>query len=444
MELLMQYIWQHRLWLPADMTTVDGCRVEVIDPGLLNTGPGPDFFNAKIRIGSRIWAGNVEMHVRASDWHRHGHDRDRAYDTVILHVVARDDCRILRPGGEEIPQLVMPCASDFSTIYNEMVNDPVSQLPCARHIASLPRIYITDWLTALAFERLYQKSDRVARYVGDSAGDWGEAIYIVLARALGFGTNSDTFERVARQTPLRKLLRHRGDTNAIEGALFGQAGLLDNIPDDSDRADYTQRLKQDYAFMSAKYGFQHPVSVSWRMGRMRPQNFPHRRIAALAQMVSDGFTIGYDLLHAETEADVRALFDVRLHQYWKSHYNFNRTHDSDTQWHPGEKALSKTSVNTLIINVAAPVMHAYGTITGHSALCERAVELLQSIAPENNSIIRLFESAGIDCPDAFTSQALIQLRRNYCEPRKCLYCRIGHRYLATRAIRRDTGVDKND
>ena len=196
--------------------------------------------------------------------------------------------------------------------------------------------------------------------------------------------------------------------------------------------------------MSAKYGFKRPVSVSWRMGRMRPQNFPHRRIAALAQMVSDGFTIGYDLLHAETEADVRALFDVRLHQYWKSHYNFNRTHDSDTQWHPGEKALSKTSVNTLIINVAAPVMHAYGTITGHSALCERAVELLQSIPSENNSIIRLFESAGIDCPDAFTSQALIQLRRNYCEPRKCLYCRIGHRYLATRAIRRDAGVDKND
>lgn len=446
MELLMQYIWQHRLWLPADMTTVDGCRVEVIDPGLLNTGPGPDFFNAKIRIGSRIWAGNVEMHVRASDWHRHGHDRDRAYDTVILHVVASDDCRIHRPGGEEIPQLVMPCAADFSTIYNEMVNDPVSQLPCARHIASLPGIYITDWLTALAFERLYQKSDRVARHVRDSAGDWGEVIYIVLARALGFGTNSDMFERLARQTPLRKLLRHRGDIHAIEAALFGQAGLLENISADTDCPEYIHRLKQDYTFMTAKYGLQPPASVSWRMGRMRPQNFPHRRIAALAQMVADGFTIGYDLLHAETEADVRALFDIPLRHYWKTHYSFSPPGAGDTrpQWRPGEKALSKTSINTLIINVAAPVMHAYGTITGHSALCEHAVELLQSIAPENNSIIRLFESAGIGCPDAFTSQALIQLRRNYCEPRKCLYCRIGHRYLATRAIRRDARLGKND
>lgn len=446
MELLMQYIWQHRLWLPADMTTVDGYRVEVIDPGLLNTGPGPDFFNAKIRIGSRIWAGNVEMHVRASDWHRHGHDRDRAYDTVILHVVASDDCRIHRPGGEEIPQLVMPCAADFSTIYNEMVNDPVSQLPCARHIASLPGIYITDWLTALAFERLYQKSDRVARHVRDSAGDWGEAIYIVLARALGFGTNSDMFERLARQTPLRKLLRHRGDIHAIEAALFGQAGLLENISADTDCPEYIHRLKQDYTFMTAKYGLQPPASVSWRMGRMRPQNFPHRRIAALAQMVADGFTIGYDLLHAETEADVRALFDIPLRHYWKTHYSFIPPGAGDTrpQWRPGEKALSKTSINTLIINVAAPVMHAYGTITGHSALCERAVELLQSIAPENNSIIRLFESAGIGCPDAFTSQALIQLRQNYCEPRKCLYCRIGHRYLATRAIRRDARLGKND
>lgn len=446
MELLMQYIWQHRLWLPADMTTVDGYRVEVIDPGLLNTGPGPDFFNAKIRIGSRIWAGNVEMHVRASDWHRHGHDRDRAYDTVILHVVASDDCRIHRPGGEEIPQLVMPCAADFSTIYNEMVNDPVSQLPCARHIASLPGIYITDWLTALAFERLYQKSDRVARHVRDSAGDWGEAIYIVLARALGFGTNSDMFERLARQTPLRKLLRHRGDIHAIEAALFGQAGLLENISADTDCPEYIHRLKQDYTFMTAKYGLQPPASVSWRMGRMRPQNFPHRRIAALAQMVADGFTIGYDLLHAETEADVRALFDIPLRHYWKTHYSFSPPGAGDTrpQWRPGEKALSKTSINTLIINVAAPVMHAYGTITGHSALCEHAVELLQSIAPENNSIIRLFESAGIDSPDAFTSQALIQLRRNYCEPRKCLYCRIGHRYLTTRAIRRDARLGKND
>lgn len=446
MELLMQYIWQHRLWLPADMTTVDGCRVEVIDPGLLNTGPGPDFFNAKIRIGARIWAGNIEMHVRASDWHRHGHDHDRAYDTVILHVVASDDCRIHRPGGEEIPQLVMPCAADFSTIYNEMVNDPVSQLPCARHIASLPGIYITDWLTALAFERLYQKSDRVARHVRDSAGDWGEAIYIVLARALGFGTNSDMFERLARQTPLRKLLRHRGDIHAIEAALFGQAGLLENISADTDCPEYIHRLKQDYTFMTAKYGLQPPASVSWRMGRMRPQNFPHRRIAALAQMVADGFTIGYDLLHAETEADVRALFDIPLRHYWKTHYSFSPPGAGDTrpQWRPGEKALSKTSINTLIINVAAPVMHAYGTITGHSALCEHAVELLQSIAPENNSIIRLFESAGIGCPDAFTSQALIQLRRNYCEPRKCLYCRIGHRYLATRAIRRDARLGKND
>lgn len=445
MELLMQYIWQHRLWLPTDMTTVDGCRVDVIDPGLLNTGSGPDFFNAKIRIGSKLWAGNVEMHVRATDWHRHGHDHDRAYDSVILHVVARDDGRILRPGGEEIPQVVMPCTADFSRIYNEMVNDPVSQLPCARHIAALPHIYLTDWLTALAFERLYEKSDRAADYVRNAHGDWGEAIYIVLARALGFGTNSDAFERLARQTPLRKLLRHRGDIHAVEAALFGQAGLLENIPDDTDAPEYIARLKQDYDFMAAKYGLQQPAAMSWRMGRMRPQNFPHRRIAALARLICDGFSIGYDLLHAQNEDDVRTLFDVKLHDYWKAHYNFSPTNTGgSTQWHPGEHAFSKASVNTLIINVAAPVMHAYGNQTGHTDMCERAVELLQSLKPENNTIIRLFEAAGVDCPDAFTSQALIQLRRNYCEPRKCLYCRIGHRYLATRAIRRDINIGKND
>ncbi len=442
----MQYIWQHRLWLPADMTTVDGRRVEIIDPGLQNTGQGPDFFNAKIRIDSRIWAGNVEMHVRASDWHRHGHDSDHAYDSVILHVVAHDDCRIRRPCGEEIPQILMPCASDFSKAYHEMVNDPVSQLPCARHIESLPHIYITDWLTALAFERLYSKADRTAECVDSSAGDWGEAIYITLARALGFGTNSDAFERLARQTPLRRLLRHRGDIHAVEAALFGQAGLLDDIPDNNDSPEYVKRLKQDYTFMSAKYGLQRPASLSWKMGRMRPQNFPHRRIAALAQMVCDGFTIGYDLLHAESESDVRELFDIKLHDYWKTHYNFSKANIArdSSQCYPGEHALSKVSITTLIINVAAPVMHAYGNITGHTAMCERAAELLQSLPSENNSIIRLFEASGIKSPDAFTSQALIQLRRNYCEPRKCLYCRIGHRYLASRAICRDANIGKND
>lgn len=167
----MQYVWQHRLWLPTDMVTTDGRRIEVIDPGLLNSDSGPDFFNAKIKIDGRLWAGNVEIHVRASDWHSHGHDSDPAYHSVVLHVVEQDDTPILRPNGETIPQVVMPCAADFANIYDRMVRDPLSELPCARHIVELEGIYITDWLTRLAFERLGEKADRILGYLDRAGGD---------------------------------------------------------------------------------------------------------------------------------------------------------------------------------------------------------------------------------------------------------------------------------
>ncbi len=432
MEKLMQYVWQHRLWMPSDMTTVDGQRVDVLDPGLLNNDSGPDFFNAKIRIGDRMWAGNVEIHVRASDWQRHGHHTDPAYDSVILHVVERDDARVHRLNGEEIPQIVMPCAANFSRSYHEMVNNPVAELPCASYINSLPQIYFTDWVTALGFERLYEKAARVSEYANRFGGDWGQAIYVVLARALGFSTNSDAFERLALLTPLRQLMRHRDSQITVEGALFGQAGFLDALPEglSDDGAHYIRRLKEEYVFMTGKYGLTRPQSLGWRMGRLRPQNFPHRRLATLAQMISEGFTIGYKLLHVSNEEEARALFDLHLSGFWSRRYNFT------TESAPGTGALSKSSVTTLIINVVSPVLHAYGTATGHLELCDRAVDLLHSLPPEDNTLVRAFTGAGIDCPDAYTSQALIQLRRNYCHPRKCLYCRIGHRYLSEKAIRR--------
>lgn len=432
MEKLMQYVWQHRLWLPSDMSTTDGLRVDVIDPGLLNTNAGPDFFNAKIRIGDRLWVGNVEIHVRASDWHRHGHDADPAYDSVVLHVVGRDDTRIYRRNSEEIPQLVMACAADFSKSYHEMVNNPVAELPCAEHIPAIDSIYLTDWVTSLGFERLYAKSERIATYAKRFNGDWGQAIYVALARALGFGINGDAFERLAFATPLRQLMRHRGSAETIEGALFGQAGFLDNISAEGSEADYIARLKQEYAFLAAKYGLERPHDLGWKMSRMRPQNFPYRRVATLAQMVAQGFAIGYDLLHIENVDDARRLFSIQLDGFWSSRFTFGKPSAHST------KAFSDNSTTTLIINVVAPALHAYGTLMGRHELCERAVDILQSLPPEDNNYIRLFKAAGVACPDAFSSQALIQLRREYCQSRKCLYCRIGHRYLASKAIRRPT------
>jgi hypothetical protein len=420
MEQLMQYIFQHRLWLQSDMHTVDGRRVEILDTGTLNTDAGPDFYNAKVKIDNELWVGNVEIHVRASDWNRHGHQHDEAYDSVILHVVGRDDMAVRRSNGEVIPQMLMTCAPDFSRRYNEMVNSTLSELPCAREIEKLQSIYITDWLSTLAYERLYNKVDHIGDLLARFNNDWSEVAYITIARALGFGVNSDPFERLALALPLKFMMKHRDSLLSVEALLFGQAGLLDSTNQDP----YVQRLIQEYSFLATKFGL-HPVqSLGWKMGRMRPQNFPHRRLATLAAFVHAGFVLGREIFYATTEEDLRSIFRIELTGYWSRRYNFSAPASKSVN------ALSESSITVLLINVAIPLIYAYGQYLNDSATMDRAISLMQSLKPENNKIVELFVKAGIKCPDAFTSQALIELRRQYCEPKKCLYCRIGHRLLA--------------
>ncbi|MDE6120618.1 MAG: DUF2851 family protein, partial [Muribaculaceae bacterium] len=358
------------------------------------------------------------------------HDKDQAYTNVILHVVEHDDCRIIRSDGSEIPQVVMPCARDFSARYHEIVDRAGSDLGCSADLPFVPGVYVSDWITSLAFERLYARTERIRQLCEVFRGDWGSVIYVVLARALGFGTNSDAFERLALRMPLRKLQKHCDELVTVEGALFGQAGLLDGVKADKDENYYIYRMKEEHAFMAAKFGLDAPMSPGWRMGRMRPQNFPHRRIATLASMVHDGFPPGYNLLHVKNEEEARQLFRIDLNGYWSRRYNFGQPSA------PGVRALSEDSITTLVINVVVPVLFAYGTVYGDEDMCGRALEMLQGLKPENNRIVRLFRSAGIRCDDAFASQALIELWRSYCEPRKCLYCRFGHRILAQKAIQR--------
>lgn len=433
MEKLMQYVWQHGLWIPGELRTVDGRRVSVIDRGWLNSDAGPDFFNAKVEIDGHVWAGNVEIHVCASDWHRHGHDGDPAYDTVILHVVGTDDCRIVRRDGEEIPQIVMPCAPDFSERYNAMVNGGTADRPaCAAELPGIPRIYVSDWLTSLAHTRLQRKADKVRALASEVfEGNWRSAVYVTLARALGFGTNGDAFERLARLVSLKSLMKHSDSLETVEGLLFGQAGLIPEKgalgPEDCSDEMYTAAIRREYEFMCRKFGIAKPVApLGWKMSRMRPQNFPHRRIAALAAMVVPSFEIGYHILDVRTELEARDLFNVVLMGYWSHHYGFG----TPAQGSP--RAFGEAAVSTLVINVVAPVQYAYGEMYGDEAMCARASDLLDAMKPEGNSIIRMFAAAGIDCRSALESQALIELRREYCEHRKCLYCRLGRRLLAAK------------
>ncbi|MDE6206550.1 MAG: DUF2851 family protein [Muribaculaceae bacterium] len=426
MEKFLHHIWQHRLLPKGALATIDGEPVEVLDPGLLNTDAGPDFFNAKVRIADRVWAGNVEIHVRASDWMRHGHHTDPAYDSVVLHVVAQSDARVTRTDGTPIPQMVMGGVEELNERHRALASAPATALPCVDVISSIPGIYITDWLTSLAFERLHAKVDRVLGLFERVEGDWRSVVYVVLARALGFSTNSDAFERLALSVPLRALMHHQGSPVSVEALLFGHAGMLSGARSGSPEEAYMNILRQEHAFLATKYGLGQPRTLGWRMARMRPQSFPHRRVALLAAMVSGGFLIGQTIFTVSNVDEARALFRVPVSKFWQEHFTF-----APSEGFAGG-VLSGSTMDSLIINVVAPVIYAFGERHGRPEMQERAADILSSLAPERNSIVRGFTDAGIPCPDALTSQALIQLRRAYCEPRKCLYCRIGHRCLTRR------------
>ena len=423
MEGLLQYIWQHRLWLSEDMVTGDGLKVRVIDPGLLNTDAGPDFFNAKVEIDGRLWVGNVEIHVRASDWKRHHHDEDPAYDSVILHVVEKDDAPVTRINGERIPQVELRVSPRFNECYDRLVNAQV-ELPCAARLNEVPTLTVTEWIEALAFERLHGKVDRVRELYDRYNGSWEDICYVMLARTLGFGINNDAFERLARVTPLRLLHKHSDSILQVEALLFGQAGLLNGAQGED---PYFQQLTREYAFLANKFSLRPIEGSAWRLFRSRPQNFPYRRIALLAQFVQGGFNLMNDILEASDTKQLRQLFDIELSGYWTTHYSFGKPS-------PGAgRALSNGSIDIVLINTVAPLYYARAEMTDDYAMTDRAIALLEDIRPEQNSIVTLFRNAGIKCDDALTSQALIQLRRNYCEARKCIYCRLGHRLLATDA-----------
>ncbi len=426
MEQLMQYIWQHRLWRSEDMVTNDGRPVRVLDPGLLNTDAGPDFFNAKVEIDGQVWVGNIEMHVRASDWKRHGHDRDLAYDSVILHVVDKDDAPVARSNGERIPQLVLQVSPLFSSSYNQLVASK-QELPCESVIKQVPSITIVEWVERLAFERLHGKVQRVRDLLELYHGSWEDVCYVTLARNLGFGINNEAFERLARRTPLRLMHKHSDSLLQLEALLFGQAGMLDSNATGSDA--YYRQLCSEYAFLANKFSL-HPMErESWKMFRIRPQNFPYRRIAMLAHYIEGSFRLMSHILEATSEKELRRLFQVELTGYWSDHYSFGKPAS-----HPSP-ALSNKSVDIVLINTVAPLYYAYGEITGNHELTDKAINLLEDIKPENNSIVQSFVRAGIECDSALTSQALIELKRSYCDARKCIYCKIGHRLLSDAAHR---------
>ena len=423
MERVLQYIWKHRLFAESDFFTTNGENVFVIDTGMSNTDAGPDFFNAKIRIGNAVWVGNVEIHDRSSDWFHHHHQVDKLYDTVILHIVRQHDVDIYRTNGEPIPQAVMNVPAKIETNIEWLLSRdmPVS---CAEHLATVSPLHLSAWLNALLMERLERKTKDIFTRLKNNANDWNEMFYITLMRNFGFGVNSDAFEMLAAGLPYKYILKHRNNPVQIEALFFGQAGLLDVGDVVANQDDpYFGLLRREYDFLRKKYNLRPVEAYLFKKLRIRPVNFPHVRLAQLAAL-----WVKHDLLFSktlDTEAikELKELFNVEPSEYWLTHYNFQVVSERK------KKPIGRNATNILLINTVIPTLFAYGKYTNRPEFCERALRWLEMITPEKNSITALFHRLGVSIKSAGDTQALIQLKREYCEKKKCLYCRIGFRVI---------------
>ena len=424
MEYLIHYVWKHRIYGTAPLVTSDGQTVEVIDPGVHNMhSSGPDFFNAKVKLGGVLWAGNVEIHERSSDWYAHHHDTDTAYNNVILHVVGAIDGEAVTADGKRLPQIVLSVPMQLRANYNELINEETYP-PCYRIIPHVPQLTVHSWMSRLTVERLEEKTNRVQRYLKQTGGDWERAFFMTLARNFGFGTNAQAFEQWAATINPQQIGKHRDDEFQVEAFFMGQAGLLDDRLVKPERRDsYYMRLKTEYAFLQHKFDLQPIDPTVWKFGRLRPQNFPHVRLSQLARLYSAHHADFSHLLEAQTLEQLHALFRVGVTDYWRTHYAFGE------ESRESEKVLQKSSLNLLVINTASPLFFAYGRERMDEDLAERAFCLLEKLPAERNYITRCWERAGLKVDTAADSQALIQLRTCYCDRKDCLRCQFGAEYL---------------
>ncbi len=425
METLLHYVWKHRLYEYDPLETIDGLKIEVIDPGLHNTHAGPDFFNAKVKIDGRLWAGNIEIHTRSSDWFLHGHEKNPVYNSVILHVVEWVDVQeIPDENGRNIPQLVLKIPEQIKQNYAYLLSREKS-IPCKDQIHRIPDIYFSDWKNALLLERLERKTNGILKLLKDSSGSWNDVFYMTMARNFGFGINNDVFERLAKSLPLQYVLKHKNSDFQVEALFFGQAGLLkEDIHEDS----YFSFLQKEYDFLQRKYNLQPIEGHLFKSLRIRPNNFPHVKIAQLAAFTRSIETLFSKMLEAQTIPDVQKLFVSDLPVYWRTHYQFGK------QSVNRRKTLGLSAVHILIINTVVPMLVAYGKQKDQQFFVERAIQWLESIPPENNYITNLFKNTGIKLQDAGDSQAIIQLKNEYCDQKKCIFCRIGHKLLSKEQI----------
>lgn len=422
-EAFLQYVWRHKLLQGGEFTSTDGHTLRIVRQGELNTDAGPDFFNARVSIDGVEWVGNIEVHVRTSDWNAHHHSQDKAYNNVVLHVVYEHDTDILLQNGKQPVTLELKSYIDPKLIerYDSLMQAD-DDIPCADRLGEMPGFILDGWLDRLTAERIESKAEVVRRLLGESHGGWEQTCYWLLARYFGGRVNALAFELLAKATDQRLLARWKDDPQRLEALLMGQAGLLEGYFED----DYPRQLQADYEAIRTGAGLRPIDAYLWKFYRIRPSSFPTIRISQFANLVATSSNLFSTLLDMTDVAQIATLFNQPAAEYWCSHYRFDQPSPS----HP--KAVGRAQAEILVINAWVPLLFVYGTVHGQQQYKDQAIDLLQQLKAENNNIIRRWKNVGIAADTAARSQALLQLHNSYCLNHRCLDCTIGYNLIKRR------------
>ncbi len=419
-EEFLHYLWKSNRFDPMGLVSTEEETVEIINYGLHNTHAGPDFLNAELEIAGIRWNGNVEMHIKSSEWYQHAHDIDPAYDNVILHVVLDDNRPVKRRTGKLLPTLVLKDRVPAGLIRNyQRLMREKNWIPCAPSFRSIKEIIVHACIDHQMVKRLERKTSVLEATLVAKKWDWETCFYLFLAKNFGLKVNAMPFFMLANSFPLVVLMRHRDRLLELEALLFGQAGMLDENFED----EYPNRLKEIYLGLKNKYQLSAIPISSWKYLRLRPANFPSIRIAQFARLIHQSDHLFSKILAIKNTREILNMFELEISNYWKTHYQFDKLSK------PSNKKLGKNTIQLFIINTIVPFLFLYGKRKNDEVYKRRAIKLLEELPAEKNSIISGWQKLGLDVPNAQISQALLELKTEACDKKQCLNCQIGHSIL---------------
>tara|TARA_R110000850_G_scaffold203228_1_gene329416 strand:- start:25085 stop:26359 length:1275 start_codon:yes stop_codon:yes gene_type:complete len=419
-EDFLHYIWKFQKFTKSYLKTDAGEELHIINQGNHNLNSGPDFFNAQLKIDNQHWAGNVEIHLKSSDWYAHHHEIDDAYDNVILHVVWQHDVEVFRRDNTVIPTLVLNERVDKITLenYKKLQTASKKWIPCEDMFPEIDTFLLQNWLERLYFERLENKSQTIMKLLNASKNDWEAVVFKMLAKSFGLKNNGEAFLSIVNSVDFSVIKKIQNDKLELEALLFGQARLLEG---DSEN-EYFKKLKSSYDYLKNKFSLNNNTVLPVSFFRLRPVNFPTIRLAQLATVYSNNPQLFSKLVAVKSKEDVYTLFDYETSSFWDTHYHFQSTSARR------KKKMTKSFVDLIIINTLVPVIFCYSKFLGKDT-SETIISLMSSVAKEENAIVNQFTGLSPVAENALLSQGLIELKNNYCDKKKCLECAVGNSIL---------------